>query len=236
MAIEVCEAQGITGIILNGDIHDCGPVSSHEMKARKANIETGQLAEEAATGRWFIDWCESRPGTIYGEGNHEDWINDVAVRTGTVGSLTVASALGLPKSFEVLPHGYQIRMGSLVIEHGDVTLGRGSGGANVAQAILRQFPDQTTVVGHHHIIAQASRTAPDDRGILRTRSAHVLGHLSDPFAHSEYAGRSPNWQQGLGLVRVWHDGPKVRYTIHPIEIHRDRYGRPITEFGGKVYR
>lgn len=234
LAVECCEAEGVTHVIQNGDNHDCGPVSSHELKARAAALTNGSLLEEAASGRWFTDWCVTRP-CWYGTGNHEDWINDLALRTNTVGSVTVASALGLPGNMEVLPHGYQIRIGSLVIEHGDVTLGRGSGGVNIAQAILNRFPDQTTIVGHYHRIAQATRTSTDADGIFRSHAAFVSGHLSDPTAHMEYAGRAPNWQQGFTLVRVWYDGGKPRYTIHLVEIHRNRYGRPVFEYNGRVY-
>ena len=235
LVVECCEREGATLVLANGDIHDCGPVAPHELKARAASLANGSLLEEAATGRWLIDWFATR-NTLYGTGNHEDWINDVALRTNTVGSVTVRSALALPEAIEVLPHGYQIRIGSLVVEHGDVLLGRSSGGAALAQNILRRAPDQTTIVGHWHTTSSAFRTSVDARGINRTRGAYTSGHLSDPTAHMDYAGRSPNWQQGFTLVKVWYEDNKPRFTIHPIEIHRTRYGKPIFEFNGHVYR
>lgn len=235
LAVECCEREGATLTIANGDIHDCGPVAPHELKARAASLENGTLLEEAASGRWFTDWLATRP-CYYGEGNHEDWINDLALRTNTVGSVSVASALGLPSGIRMLAHGYQIRLGNLVIEHGDVTLGRGAGGRNVAQSVLDKFPDQSTIVGHFHRVSNATRTSPDSVGILRSRAAYTSGHLSLPHAHQEYAGRAPNWQQGFMLIKVWYDNNKPRFTVHNIEIHRDRYGRPIFEFNGRVYR
>lgn len=235
LVVECCEREGVTLNIANGDIHDCGPVAPHELKARAASLANGSLLEEAATGRWLVDWFTTRP-TLYGTGNHEDWINDVALRTNTVGSVTVRSALALPEAIEVLPHGYQIRIGSLVVEHGDVLLGRSSGGSNLPQNILRRAPDQTTIVGHWHTIANAIRTSVDARGVNRSRGAYTSGHLSDPTAHMDYAGRSPNWQQGFTLVKVWYEDNKPRFTITPIEIHRTRYGRPIFEHNGHIYR
>ncbi len=238
LMVECMDAEGVDILIPNGDIHDCGPVAPHEMKARMAAATNGQLIEEAYSGREYVDWMKTRRLTLYGPGNHEDWINDVAVRANAVGSVTVANALDLPvgPGFEVLPHGYQIRFGNLVIEHGDIVLGRGSGGATLARSILARYPDQTTVVNHFHREDFAVRTSPDASGVLRSHAAVCLGHLSEPSAHAEYAGRVPNWQQGFGLVRVWYDGDKPRFTVDSIEIHRTRRGGPIFEYNGRVYR
>jgi len=235
--VELFEQEGVDTIIANGDIHDCAAVSPHLGKSRRAAMETGQLAEEAASGRWLIDWMTTRD-CIYGPGNHEDWINDVALATNTVGTLTVARALGLPTSptFRILPHGYQIRIGSLVVEHGDVTLGRSTGGQHLAANILRRYPNQTTLVNHFHHMDYSVNTTDDSDGIRRSHAAYCLGHLSDPSAHKEYAGRSPNWQQGGALIQTYQIDGKTRYNIHMLEVHRDRRGRPFCQFGNRIYR
>lgn len=235
--IECFEHAGVDLAVANGDIHDCGPVSRHEGKRRLAALESGQLAEEAASGRWIIDWLTTRP-TIYGTGNHEAWIDALALQTNTVGTLTVATALGLPTGpdFTVLPHGYQIRIGSLVIEHGDITLGKGTGGIHLAANILRKYPNQTTIVNHFHRQDYAVHTTPDQRGINRSHAAFTLGHVSDSTAHTEYAGRTPNWQQGGAIVDLWGDSGKLRYTVSHVEIHRDRYNRPVAYHAGRVFR
>lgn len=233
--VELFEGVGADTVFANGDIHDCAAVSPHVGKARRAAMETGQLAEEAASGRWFVDWLMTRD-SYYGVGNHEDWINDVALSTNTVGTLTVASALGLPRDLKVLPHGYQIRIGSLVVEHGDVIFPRSTGGVNLASNILRKYPNQSTIVNHFHHMDYAVNTTDDSGGVRSSHAAYCLGHVSDPSAHKEYAGRSPNWQQGGALVQTYQVDGKTRYTVHLIEIHRDKRGRPFAEFGGKVYR
>lgn len=233
--VECFEGVGTEIVLANGDIHDCAAVSPHHGKRRRAALETGQLAEEAASGRWLIDWFCTRP-TIYGPGNHEDWINDVALDTNTVGTLTVASALGLPPSITTLPHGYQIRLGSMVVEHGDVIFPRSSGGVNLASNILRKYPNQTTVVNHFHHMDYAVHTTDDSNGVARSHAAFCLGHVSLPDAHQEYAGRSPNWQQGGAIIELYEVDGRPRYTVHLLEIHRDRRGRPFLQFGGKVYR
>lgn len=237
VVVECMEAEGVDGLIANGDIHDCGPVSRHAGKAKRAALENGQLLEEAASGRWIVDWFRTRP-TAYIPGNHEDWINDLALETNTVGTLTVASALGLPEGpdFVVFPHGSQLRFGSLVVEHGDLLFPRGGGPANLARAILAKYPSQTTIAGHFHRDDFSCHTTPDHAGIARTHAAHTLGHLSDPRAHKEYAGRDPNWQQGAGIVRLWRDGGRIRFTVDHLMVHRDRYDRPVLEYAGRVYR
>lgn len=236
--IECFEREGVDFVVANGDIHDCGPVSRHAGKAALARLESGQLAEEAASGRWIVDWMATRP-CIYGTGNHEDWINDLAISTGTVGTLTVSRALGLPEApgFVVAPHGYQIRFGSLVIEHGDCIFSRGgSGPANLARGIFTRFPGQTSLVGHFHRQDAAWFTSFDSAGIARSHAAFCVGHLSKIDAHIAYAGRAPNWQQGGAIVETWRDGVNKRFTVHLLEIHRDRNNRPILQFNGRLYR
>lgn len=233
--IDCFEREGIDRPIANGDIVNCATVSPHEGSQRLAAIEHGHLMDEANTGRDILDWLGAREA-FYGTGNHEDWINDVALRTGTVGSLTVKSALGLAPGITVLPQAYQIRAGSLVLEHGDATLGRGSGGVNLARTILTRYPDQTTVVNHFHRMDMAIRTAPDRDDIFRSRAAFTLGHMSDIRRHAEYASRAPNWQTGFAFIRFWRVDGQLRFNVEPIEIHRDRRGRPVFSYRGRTYR
>ena len=233
--VECFEREGVDVIIANGDIHDCGPVSRHTSKAKLAALETGQLAEEAASGRWIVDWMATRD-CYYGTGNHEDWINDLALESNTVGTVTVASALGIPPSIQVLPHGYQIRIGSLVVEHGDVILGRSTGGQHLAANILRKYPNQTTIVNHFHHQDYSVNTTDDSNGVRRSHAAYCLGHVSMPDAHQKYAGRSPNWQQGGAMVQTYQVDGRPRYSVHLLEIHRDRRNCPFLEFNGRLYK
>lgn len=235
--IECFEREGCDVVVANGDIHDCAAVSPHLGKRKRAALESGQLAEEAASGRWIVDWCATRP-CLYGVGNHEDWVNDLALDTNTVGTVSVTSALGLPEGpdFRVLPHGYQIRFGSLVLEHGDVIFARSSGSQHLAANILRRYPNQTTVVNHFHHQDYAVSTTNDSDGLPNSHACYALGHVSQPDAHQEYAGRNPNWQQGGAIIETFTIDNKPRFSVHLIEVHRDKRGRPWAQFNGHVYR
>lgn len=232
---EVFEREGVDFVVANGDIHDCAAVSRHSGKAALARIESGQLREEIERGRWFVDWLTTRP-CIYGVGNHEAWIDSIAVSNGAVGSITVAAVLDLPRQLIVAPDGYQIRAGNLVVEHGHTIFPRGQGPQHLAATLLRKFPDQTTIIGHCHRQDASWYTTLDARGVPRTHAAFSLGHVSLYDEHQEYAGRVPNWQQGAAIVDLWQDAGKTRYSVHLVEVHRTRYGRPILEFNGRVYR
>lgn len=235
--VEAADREGATIVIANGDIVNCGTVSPHTGVKARAIRKYGDLENEVASGREYIDWLSTRGGKSFlGVGNHEDWINDVTLFSGLGRTLSVRTALSIPDNVEVLPQGYQLRIGSLAIEHGDITLGRSSGGPNLARNILRRYPLQTTVVGHFHTMGCAIDTIPDSSGVLSSHAAYAIGHLSDPTAHGEYAGRTPNWQQGFAFIRVFYIDGKPRYTVTPVQIHRTRRNRPYCEYNGHLYR
>jgi hypothetical protein len=237
LMVECADREGATHLIGNGDVFNCATVSHHTETRARALAKYGSLAAEGATGAKYLTYLAgSGRRAILGVGNHEDWINDVALYSGLGSTLSVRTALSIPDNIEVLPHGYQLRLGSLAIEHGDIVLGRGSGGANLAGNILRRYPMQTTVVNHFHREGYAVSTTPDSSGILRSHAAYALGHMSDPSAHYGYAGRTPDWQQGFGMIRVWYEDNKPRFTVTPVQIHRTRRGHPVFEYNGHVYR
>lgn len=237
LMVEAADREGAGIVIANGDVVNCGTVSRHPGVKARALAKYGDLEHEVASGRQYLDWLENRGGKSFlGVGNHEDWINDVALYSGLGRTLSVRTALSIGRRVEVLPQGYQLRIGSLAIEHGDIVLGNSRGGPNLARNILRRYPQQTTVVGHFHSMGCAIDTTPDSRGVLRSHAAYAIGHLSDPDAHTEYAGRHPNWQQGFAFIRVYYVDGQPRYTVTPVEIHRNRRNRPFCEYNGHVYR
>lgn len=237
LAVQCLEDAGTTHVILNGDIADCGPASRHEGKRKKAALDEGCLRESVDVGRWLFDWARTRP-CVYVLGNHEAWVEKYIEQSAELKGTTAISLMGLPADgdgWTVLPSMGRVRLGSRCWEHGDGFFKSGSGGANPANRIRTLAPDQSTSIGHLHRKFSAFWSSVDEHGVSRTRAAYGNGHLSLPEAHEDYAGSYLNWQQSFEVTRVyWVDG-KPRFTTDQPEIHRDKRGRPVFEYNGKVY-
>ena len=239
LAVECCEAEGVTHVILNGDILDCGVSSRHAGKRARDVVNLGTLMESVQPGRWFLDWARTRP-SYFLLGNHERWVEDKIGEDPALVGMTPMALLGLPEDgagWEVHDSQSHLRLGSLLIEHGHGFFPSGSGGQNPASRIQKLAPDHTTIIGHLHRTFYGCWTTPDERGIPRTRAAIGNGHLSVPDSHLSYAGRSAHaWQQSFTVIRIWYDGPLPRFITHTIEIHRDKQNKPVFHFNGRTYR
>jgi predicted phosphodiesterase len=215
LAIECCEDAGVTHVFLNGDIADCGPASRHEGKRKKAMLDEGCLRESVAAGLWLYEWARTRPCVLV-NGNHEGWVEKYIEQSPELKGTTTVELMGL-------------------WEHGDGIFASGSGGQNPGTRIRSLASDQTTSIGHLHRKFAAFWSSVDELGNTRTRGAYGNGHLSRPEAHEDYAGTYLNWQQSFEITRVyWVDG-RPRFTTDQPEIHRDKRGRPVFEYRGKVY-
>lgn len=237
LAIECCETVGVTHVILNGDIADCGPASRHEGKKKRAALDEGCLRESIASGLWIYDWARTRP-CVYTLGNHEAWVENYISQSPELKGMAATDLMGLwadGDGWTVLPSKSRVRLGSLNIEHGDGMFA-GGGGSNPGTRMKSLAPDQTTMVGHLHRQFATYWSSPDGDGVARTRAAYGIGHMSRPEAHEDYAGTYVSWQQGFALVRVYYVEGRARFTPTLIEIHRDRRNRPIFEHEGRVYR
>ncbi len=234
VSAEVCEAAGVTHFILGGDGLDCGVASRHDDKRKKAEIDFGTLKKERDTFDWFLRWMATRP-CRYILGNHEAWLVNKLALDPALCHLSFAEVMRIPAGIEILPQYSQIRIGSLVVEHGDAIFPKSSGGKNPAARLLDLFPDQSTIIGHLHHADSSFRTSVGEDGVPRYRRAEVNGHLSLIHKHMGYAGRHPNWQQRFLLIRIWYFGGKPRFTIIPVDIFRDSKNRPIAEYEGRVY-
>jgi hypothetical protein len=240
LVVECCEDVGVTHVVLNGDTEDCGVGSRHPSKRARDSIDLGTLAASVTPGRWLHDWARTRPCWKI-RGNHERWLEDKIAEDPALRAVTPEALLGLPENgagWEVLPCGSRLRLGSLVIEHGDGIWPSGTGGQNPGQKVRTVAPDQTTIVGHLHRKFFVCWTTRDEEGVPRTRAVYGNGHLSDETKHREYAGTYTGWQQSFALVRVWYDDSqpvRPRFTVDQPEIHRTSGGDPIFEYNGVVY-
>jgi len=238
LVVECAEDIGVTHVILNGDIADCGVSSRHQGKRARDTINLGTLPESVAPGRWIYDWARTRPCWLM-RGNHEKWVEDMIGSDPSLSAVSVEALLGLPEhrcGWEVLDSESRLRLGSLVIEHGHGLFPSGAGGQNPGQRIRTLAPNQITVIGHLHRKFASFWTTQNEDGIPKTHAGIGNGHLSIEASHAGYAGGYPGWQQSVSIIRVWYDGDRPRFTIDQPEIHRDRRDRPIFEYAGKVYR
>lgn len=237
LAIECMEAEGVTHVVLLGDIADCGPASRHPDKRAAAHFDEGDLKESIAPGYWIYEWARTRP-CYYIRGNHEKWVDDAIEKSAEMRGSSTMSIMGLwedGNGWEVFPPKSVLTLGNLALEHGDKLFPSGNGGQNPAQRMRSLVPDRTTLIGHLHRMFSMRWSTPDEHGIYRTRMAVGGGHMSLLSSHEKYAGYV-SWQQSFEIIDVWEDGNRPRFNIHEIEIHRDKRGRPIFNFGDRTYR
>jgi hypothetical protein len=234
----MCEAwewAGVTHIVPGGDILDMHCFSSHE----KDPDAPSKLLEEVESGRWLLNYFATRPAYFL-LGNHEDrlrrWMVDNAMQLFGNPAMDIRQLAGIPAGIEILPQGSEIRLGNLVLEHLDATFKKSTGGKYPAQKLLEMAPDQSTVGGHLHRICQARRTAVDEYGVKRTRAAFIMGHMSREEKHHNYVSKHINWQMGFGMIRVWWEGNRPRFSVYQVEVLFDRKGRPYFEMFGRVFQ
>lgn len=237
LAVECCEDQGVTHVILNGDIADCGPASRHPKKKARAVLDEGDLRESVAAGLWFYEWARTRP-CWYILGNHEAWVEDYISENAELRGTSAVSLMGLWEDgdgWEVLPNRSRITYGNRSWEHGNAIFPSGSGGENPQNRVKKLVPDRTTSIGHLHKKFSAFWTTEDEGGVPRTRGVFGNGHMSRPESHEDYAMYA-SWQTSWELTRVYSTNGRPRFTTDQPEIHRDNKNRPTFEYGGKVYR
>jgi hypothetical protein len=238
LAIECMERVGVTHVILNGDIADCGPASRHPDKKAVAILDEGCLKESVASGLWIYEWARTRP-CFYTLGNHEAWVENYIKKSPELRGTSAESLLGLWENgdgWEVLPSLSRIRLGSRNWEHGDGFFKKGDGGANPGAKMRSKAPDTSDSIGHLHRMFAMYWTSEDGEGVRRTRGKFGNGHLSLPEAHHDYMGTYQNWQTSFEITRVYRVNGKPRFTTSQPEIHRDKRNRPYLEHEGVLYR
>lgn len=238
LAIECAEVEGVTHVVPGGDIFDFNCLSQHPKDPDRV-LDAGTILEEVEPGRDILNWFATRT-SYFLWGNHENRLkrfiakDGIALYGGPAGDL--AAMTKLPAAIEVIPEETELRLGNLVLTHGHLEFGKGTGGKYPAQRLLDMAPDQSTIAGHVHRYSYANRTSRDENGVLRTRAATTMPHMSIEERHHGYAGKHPNWQMGFGIIRVWYEGNRPRWHVYPVEVLFDRRNRPYFEFNGKVYR
>ena len=234
----MCEAwewAGVTHCVPGGDILDMQCFSSHE----KDPDAPGKLLEEIKPGRWLLNYFATRP-CYYILGNHEDrqrrWMVENAMALYNNPALDIRSTAQIPSGIEILPQGSDLRLGNLNMSHGDAEFKGSTGGKHPAAKLLEMAPDYSSMCGHVHRQAEARRSSIDEHGIKFTRAAWTMGHMSREEKHRNYVSKLISWQMGFGLIRVWWEGTKARFSVYQVEVMFDRKGRPYFELFGRVFQ
>jgi predicted phosphodiesterase len=236
LAIECCEDAGVTHVILNGDIADCGPASRHDKKKRAAVLDEGTLRESIAPGLWIYEWARTRP-CWYILGNHEAWVEDLISESPELKGTETTELMGLwgnGNGWEVLPNRSRLIYGTRVWEHGNRIFPKGDGGENPHARIKKLRPHHTTSVGHLHKRFAFYWTVTDEWDRPVTKGAHGNGHLSVPESHDDYAADA-SWQHSFEITRVSFVDGKPTFSTDQPEIKRDRKGRPFLDYNGRMY-
>ena len=196
-AVEYGKQQGITGVLLNGDIQDCASVS-HWPVTRKRNFD-----KELVIFQQFLDWlCEELPvPMVYKPGNHEYWLPryyaSKAPELIGVPLLAMESVLNLEaRNIEFIEYKQIVNAGGLPILHGDEL--RFSSPVNPARGLFLKT-HSWAMCSHFHQTAENSSRDINGK-LLTTWSTGCLCDLSPDY--SPYS----NWNWGFAIVDVTKDG------------------------------
>lgn len=233
LVINVAESIGVTHNMAIGDIFDCHCISKHPKDVERL-LKAGTLREEIRSGEYLTRWLSTRP-CIFVEGNHEDRINRFISENPALFGLTVRDVLGLPSDWVVLPNKSQVRIGNLILSHGDGEFAKGNGGKYPAHRLLEMAPNHSSIIGHLHRRAFAVRSFVGEDGITLSRASWCNPHLSREDDHYGYVSRYVGWQHGATVITVWWVNDRPRWEVSPIDVLYDRQG-PYAIFGGRLYR
>lgn len=183
-------------VVLAGDQCDFYNISRFSKDPRRVE----KIQEEINETKRFVQNVNSlKTAVVWMDGNHDDRMRRFVDEKGLgkLDALEMPNLFGLPEHWAYAENQAHIRVGSLLMCHGDLA-GRGSGTRHVAQGM---FDKLTTSVlfGHFHRFDRYYHTDYD----RVQRAAFACGHLCDESA-ADYV-RSPGWQSGFCEVEYNHD-------------------------------
>jgi predicted phosphodiesterase len=138
---------------------------------------------------------------IWIDGNHEHRLHRHVIEHPSLfglRSLEMPTLIGLKRDWQHLGNQSRVRVGRLLIHHGDLT-GRGVSGKYPARMMLEKLRT-TNVFGHLHHEDVAHTTEFDGS----VSSSYASGHLCDPRLVDYVA--NPNWQQSFPIINLDRNG------------------------------
>lgn len=200
-AVEDARKGGAVGVLLNGDILDCGEVSDHFREPSEPRLE-----EEIDTGVRFLAYLRSRlprARIVWKEGNHEWRIPRYLANNAP--ALYGSKFLAVPKLLDHDKYGVEwvadqriVRLGRLPVLHGHEFGRGGASGVNPARWLFLKTIS-TAMCGHFHRTSEHHE--PDIEG--RVHGVWSVGCAC--YLHPRFL-RNNKWNLGWATVSIQSDG------------------------------
>ena len=216
-----------------GDLIDCWFISRYTKEASRLFGQYGaRLQEEIDSARPYVETvCGVVSEAHYILGNHEHRQGKlISENPGLHGlrALGWKAMLEYPANLQVHPYGTRLKAGEAPLDfiHGDTIP---MGVKNKPLWILANKGNRSTIFGHSHHKAEATRTFYDEHGEPIIHGAYEQGHGS--IVSEQTYVSEPNWQPSFNYIEFWRDEhQKVRFSVHPILIIDGRFA-----WNGRVY-
>ncbi len=198
IAVKKAVADGIVGILLNGDTIDCFGLSSKFHKALDGHMFETELEQWEGFAKW-LRYCFPKIRIIYKRGNHEERYEPYL---GKFPEIFGIKNIQFENVMQFEKFGVEDVKDRRIILLGDVPVLHGheisNGGVNPARSAFTKLIN-TAIVGHSH------------RSMV-WREKNIFGKYTECFATGAMCGLSPfylpinKWDHGFAIVNVGRSG------------------------------
>ena len=199
------------GIILNGDIMNCGTFSRHDIfSAPKCHWTDSEFLEASSPDfdrmNAFLDAIQKispKSKKIFNMGNHEEWLNEFIKRSPRARNRLFSfeeRLLLTDRSWKVVDYRKFSKIGKLRVTHTLFDSRSGGGGGKHHAAKHVETMGASILYGHYHDIQTASKVTPE----RNSHMAWCAGCLCD--LNPGYLRNGPqNWSHGFAVVYLFPD-------------------------------
>lgn len=200
------------GVILNGDIMDCGVFSRHDIfQPPKCHWTDSQFYDASAHDykrmlqfQGVIDKLAPSADKIFNLGNHEVWLEDFINKSHkTRSKLFGFEERGIGRGWKINAYRKIFYLGKLRVVHTlfDSRTGGGGSGGKHHSAKHVETMGASVLYGHFHDIQTASKVTPEKNSHM----AWCNGCLCD--MNPDYLRNGPqNWSHGFSIVYLFPNG------------------------------
>jgi predicted phosphodiesterase len=223
--LQFCKDVKPTRAVQLGDAYDCYNLTTFPKRYGVG----GPMLAEANAGKAFWEELIASCGQVdYLPGNHEERIQKrlEELVPSLIGhpALELSNLLLLPKKVRVHPYHTRLRVGNMIITHGDNL--KGTKAMHAAANVLKHYGNQHTVFGHLHRIEYAAKVQYNyDR--TREYTARTIGWLGNEKARAFEYATDPGWQHGFLYVEFFGED---RFSAYQITLVDGKF-----MFKGKLY-